>query len=148
MDAVDQQAVQKLIESAFAKRLVDDYFDNLPENTEIFITDRDYRGLAIVIPGEEGQPAYLDKLVVDPTDTGYGIGNEIVDKVCEKHAEGVFWRVSKDNKFLYWYRSKGRGQEFDAGDAKWTTFFTKEIPQSDRVRLAALAISKEETVIS
>lgn len=145
VEAVDQEAVRGLIETSFGKQLVDNYFETLPEEAEIFITDRGYRGLAIVLPSEHG-PAYLDKLAVRPEYGGQGIGDEIVDKVLESHPEGVYWRVRKDNKSLEWYRSRGRGQEYDMGDDEWLVFFTKEVKSDDRARYAAQAILKEQTV--
>ena len=148
VDAVDQQEVRKLIENSLGKRLLDDYFEKLPEDAEIFITDRGYRGLAIVLPSENGHPAYIDKLVVRPEEQGHGIGDEIVDKVLEEHPEGVFWRVRKDNKSLDWYRSRGRGQEYDWNDDEWILFFTKEVKPDDRAQYAAMAILKEQTVHS
>ncbi len=147
ISAVDQDAVRSLIETAFNKRLVDDYFDTLPEDTEVFITDRGYRGIAIVIPGKEGEPAYLDKLVVRPEEAGHGIGDEIVDKVLQEHPEGVFWRVRKNNKSLPWYRSRGRGQEYDWSDDEWIIFFTREVKPDDRAQFAAQAVLRAETVL-
>lgn len=144
-EAADQRKIRQLIETAFGKRLIDDYFEKLPEDVEIFITDRDYRGVAIVIPGEEGQPAYMDKLVVDPAERGHGIGDELVDKVREAHPEGVYCRVRKDNKSIQWYRSPGRLQEYD-WDAEWAIFFTEEIKPDARTLYAAKAALHEVTV--
>lgn len=148
VQAVDQDAVRALIETSLGKQLVDDYFEQLPEDAEVFITDRGYRGLAIVLPGAPGQPAYIDKLVVRPEDQGHGIGDELVDKVLDEHPEGVYWRVRKDNKSLDWYRSRGRGQEYDWNDDEWIVFFTQEVKPDDRARYAGMAILKEQTAVT
>lgn len=144
--AVDQQAVRELVERAFGKHLVDDYFEQLPDDAEVFITDRGYRGIAIALPSQNGNPAYVDKFAVLPEEWGHGIGDELIDKVLEEHPEGAYWRVNRlNNRALSWNRSKGRGQEYDWVDDEWIVFFTKEVKPDDRARYAAMAVLKEQT---
>lgn len=149
-DAVDKKRITDIIERSFGKQLDRNYFDNLPESAKIFVAGEDYKGVAVVIPddGANGhvEPAYVDKLAVNPEDQGYGVGDELIRKVCQEHPEGVYWRVSKDNESLQWYRSRGLGQEYDPG-GKFLVFFTEQVPPELRVRLAAAAVALRETVI-
>ncbi len=146
-DAIDQQKVRELIETSFNKKLVDTYFDELPDDAEFYITERGYNGIAVVIPGEEGQPAYLDKLVVSSAERGHGVGDELVSKIQESHPEGLHWRVRKDNPALSWYRSKGLGHEYDVDD-EWIVFFTKEVKPDARAMLASAAVLRQQTVVT
>lgn len=146
----DHARVKELIEQAFDKKLVDDYFEQLPQNAEIYVAG-EYRGMSVVLPDESDgdikQPAYMDKLVVGPNQRGFGIGDELVKTVLEKHPEGVYWRVRKDNPALPWYRSKGYGQEFDLEPGCEWIFFFAGVPFNQRADLAQSAMNRPQTVI-
>ena len=113
------------IESAFAEKLVADYFRRPIVH---LCLEKEFRGGAIVTQ-LSGLP-YLNKFWVTPEAQGEGISRDIWQKV-EEIAPTFFWRSRKGNPFNDWYIKVCDGMQTSG---KWRVFWkglnAPEIPSA------------------
>ncbi|HUU26362.1 MAG TPA: hypothetical protein VM123_00995 [archaeon] len=101
---LDLERTRKLIENAFRKRLVEDYFEDPPHH--IFY-ERDYHGLIIMKPLQD-DIFYLDKYVVGSQWQGEGVGGPLWRELT-KHYSKIIWRASPGNIINRWYIEQADG---------------------------------------
>ncbi|NBV43043.1 hypothetical protein EBR96_09800, partial [bacterium] len=88
---LDQERMRTLLEDAFGKILVDDFFE---EKIKMIFVEKDYEGVAI-IKKVRGIP-YLDKIAVATTEEGTGLGRSLWQKVAEMYPK-LIWRSLPTN---------------------------------------------------
>lgn len=100
-DDVDRQRFAALVESAFGRPLVEDYFERTRPH-RIYLSEH-YRA-AIVLTVENGL-TYMDKFVVEEDVRGEGLGRGIWRKVRGENPQ-LFWRsraANPANEFYFGY---------------------------------------------
>jgi len=99
---IDLNKIKNLIELGFDKKLNPDYLNTLVDYH--FCVETNYRG-GIVI-SKQKDFFYLDKIVVDPSYLGRGLGSLLLDELMEQvnqlshNNPKLVWRAKKDNPFL------------------------------------------------
>ena len=114
-DELDLVRLRSLIESAFGRRLVDDYFDRT--TLKKAYVSQNYRAAVILIEAE-GR-TYLDKFAVLDDAQGEGLGRAVWQVMREQNPS-VFWRSRHGNAVNPFYYSESDGclkQE------KWKVFW-------------------------
>ncbi|HEY0661526.1 MAG TPA: acetylglutamate kinase [Lysobacter sp.] len=114
-DELDLPRLRGLVESAFGRRLLPDYF----ERTRLFraYVSENYRA-AVILTEEEGM-TYLDKFAVLDDAQGEGLGRAVWQVMREENPR-LFWRSRNGNAVNPFYFSEADGcikQE------KWTVFW-------------------------
>jgi|GEM_PF-1096682 len=94
---LDTHRLKKLLETAFGKVLVDDFFE---EKIKMVVYEKNYEGVAI-IKKVKGIP-YLDKIAVDKTEEGTGLGRSLWQKVAELYPK-LIWRATTVNPLNSFY---------------------------------------------
>jgi GNAT superfamily N-acetyltransferase len=95
---VDIERARAVIESAFGRRLVPDFFDQ--PISSLYVAD-EYRGLAIVQDTPHG--SYLSKFAVERRAQGEGVGRDLWRALIRDHAR-LLWRGRADNPITAWYQ--------------------------------------------
>jgi acetylglutamate kinase len=114
-DQLDLSRLRELIESAFGRRLVPDYF----ERTQLhraYVSEH-YR-TAVILTEEDGLP-YLDKFAVLDDAQGEGLGRAVW-QVMREETPQLFWRSRHHNAVNHFYYAESDGcykQE------KWKVFW-------------------------
>lgn len=103
-DALDQPRLRELIESAFGRKLVPDYF----ERTRLHhaYVSENYR--AAVILTEEGGVPYLDKFAVLDDAQGEGLGRAVWQLMRDAQPR-LFWRSRRGNPVNAFYDAEADG---------------------------------------
>lgn len=103
-DALDQPRLRELIESAFGRKLVPDYF----ERTRLHhaYVSENYR--AAVILTEEGGVPYLDKFAVLDDAQGEGLGRAVWQLMRDAQPR-LFWRSRRGNPINSFYDAEADG---------------------------------------
>jgi acetylglutamate kinase len=114
-DELDLPRLRGLVESAFGRRLLPDYF----ERTRLFhaYVSENYRA-AVILTQEEGM-TYLDKFAVLDDAQGEGLGRAVWQVMRDENPQ-LFWRSRNGNAVNPFYFSEADGcikQE------KWTVFW-------------------------
>jgi len=114
-DAVDIARLKELIESAFGRRLLPDYF----EHTRLLraYVSENYR--AAVILTDEGGQVYLDKFAVLDDAQGEGLGRAVW-QVMREETPQLFWRSRRGNAVNPFYFAESDGC---IKLAKWKVFW-------------------------
>ncbi|NBV84216.1 hypothetical protein EBR57_08890, partial [bacterium] len=97
MADLDKDRLRALLEDAFRKRLVDDFFE---DKIKMVLVEKNYEGVAI-IKKIRGIP-YLDKIAVAKTSEGTGLGRSLWQKVAEQYPKLV-WRSTPVNPLSSFY---------------------------------------------
>ena len=103
-DELDVERLRDLIDSAFGRRLVDDYF----ERTRLHraYVSENYR--AAVILTEEGGVPYLDKFAVLDEAQGEGLGRAVWQLMRDAQPR-LFWRSRLGNPINAFYDAEAEG---------------------------------------
>jgi acetylglutamate kinase len=114
-DALDLVRLNDLIESAFGRRLLPDYF----ERTRLLraYVSENYR--AAVILTDEGGQVYLDKFAVLDDAQGEGLGRAVW-QVMREETPQLFWRSRRGNPVNAFYFAESEGC---IKLAKWKVFW-------------------------
>lgn len=125
MTGVDRSRLQTLIETAFERTLVADFFTR-PVHA-LYLAD-DYRGTAIITNTPAGH--YVTKFAVDQQAQGEGVGHDIW-RVLHEHSPQVFWRSRADNPLVAWYEQQCDGLiRDDTWHVFWRGLQTEDIPHA------------------
>ncbi|WP_417474127.1 acetylglutamate kinase [Luteimonas mephitis] len=114
-DQLDLPRMRELIESAFGRRLVDDYFERTPL-LRAYVSEH-YR-TAVILTEVDGVP-YLDKFAVLDDAQGEGLGRAVW-QVMREETPSLFWRSRHHNAVNIFYYAESDGcyrQE------KWKAFW-------------------------
>ncbi|WP_036135522.1 acetylglutamate kinase [Luteimonas mephitis] len=114
-DQLDLPRLRELIESAFGRRLVDDYFERTPL-LRAYVSEH-YR-TAVILTEVDGVP-YLDKFAVLDDAQGEGLGRAVW-QVMREETPSLFWRSRHHNAVNIFYYAESDGcyrQE------KWKAFW-------------------------
>jgi acetylglutamate kinase len=98
IDGVDISRLRTLVEVAFGRALVDDYFDT--RTIERALVAHDYSAAAIITT--EGGHPYLDKFAVTAAAQGAGLGTSVWNRLRQETPR-LFWRSRPDNPITPWY---------------------------------------------
>ena len=103
-DALDLPRLRELIESAFGRKLLPDYF----ERTQLHraYVSENYRAAVILTKEEEG--IYLDKFAVLDDAQGEGLGRAVWHVMREQNPT-LFWRSRHGNPINHFYYSESDG---------------------------------------
>lgn len=101
---LDRQAVHALLERAFGRTVMPNYFDDV-DSQRIYITT-DYSAVAIVTD-ELGMP-YLDKFAVTSESQGLGLGASLWNRITDDMPK-LFWRSRAGNPLNTWYFKRSEG---------------------------------------
>ncbi len=114
-DALDRDRLRSLIESAFGRKLVPDYF----ERTRLHhaYVSENYR--AAVILTEEGGIPYLDKFAVLDEAQGEGLGRAVWQLMREAQPR-LFWRSRLGNPINGFYDAEADGS---VKQTKWRAYW-------------------------
>ena len=114
-DQIDQARLRELIESAFGRRLMPDYF----ERTRLHraYVSENYR--AAVILTDEGGYTYLDKFAVLDEAQGEGLGRAVWQVMRDENPR-LFWRSRRGNPVNSFYFSESDGC---IKEEKWKVFW-------------------------
>jgi GNAT superfamily N-acetyltransferase len=99
---INIERVVKLIENGFSRKLRNEYIESLKYQT--FCIEEKYRGGIVILKHPDFY--YLDKIVVDPSYLGRGIGSLLLDELMDQvnrishNKPKLIWRSKKDNPFL------------------------------------------------
>ncbi|HIA13524.1 MAG TPA: hypothetical protein EYN74_01285 [Nitrospirales bacterium] len=122
---VDCSRLQTLIETAFGRTLVDDFFAR-PMHA-LYLAD-DYRGTAIIADTPVGK--YLTKFAVDRQARGEGVGHDLW-RVLYANCPQVFWRSRANNPLIAWYEQQCDGMIRDeAWHVFWRGLQPEDIPRA------------------
>jgi acetylglutamate kinase len=114
-DELDLPRLRELVESAFGRRLVDDYFERTPL-LRAYVSEH-YR-TAVLLTEVDGVP-YLDKFAVLDDAQGEGLGRAVW-QVMREETPSLFWRSRHHNAVNIFYHAESDGcyrQE------KWKAFW-------------------------
>lgn len=103
-DSIDQERLRELLETSFAGKLAEGYFDNTPL-LAAYITES-YRAAA-VITFEHGH-AKLDKFAVTDDARGEGLGRAVWNVMREQHPS-LYWRARRLNPINDFYVRQATG---------------------------------------
>eukprot|EP01112_Ceratiomyxa_fruticulosa_P012922 TRINITY_DN3602_c0_g1_i5.p1 TRINITY_DN3602_c0_g1~~TRINITY_DN3602_c0_g1_i5.p1 ORF type:complete len:857 (-),score=203.25 TRINITY_DN3602_c0_g1_i5:196-2766(-) len=117
LSQVDLGKLKHLIEDAFGKPLVDDYFETLSKRIYKIYLSQSFRAVAILTK-ENGIP-YLDKFAATENAKGDGLGETIWARLISEHKQ-LFWRSRNNNSINPWYFQKATGH---IRDVHWTIFW-------------------------
>lgn len=115
---IDQVKLERLIESAFAKKLLPDWLDDL--HLKVAYVSETYRAAAIV--AEMDEFAYLDKFAIHESARGEGFARTVWDHMIRDFPI-VFWRSRSDNSFNAFYAKEADGL---MRQGQWTIFWKGE----------------------
>ena len=114
-DQLDLPRLRGLVESAFGRRLVDDYFERTPLLRAC--VSEHYRA-AVILVDVDGVP-YLDKFAVLDDAQGEGLGRAVW-QVMREHTSRLFWRSRCDNAANQFYYAEADGC---IRQGKWKAFW-------------------------
>ncbi len=103
-DELDLPRLRELIESAFGRRLLPDYFERT-RLQRAYVSEH-YRA-AVIITDEDGNP-YLDKFAVLDEAQGEGLGRAVW-QVMREETPRLFWRSRRGNPVNAFYFSEADG---------------------------------------
>lgn len=103
-DELDLPRLRELIESAFGRRLVDDYFERTPL-LRAYVSEH-YR-TAVILVDVDGVP-YLDKFAVLDDAQGEGLGRAVW-QVMREETPRLFWRSRHHNAVNAFYHAEADG---------------------------------------
>lgn len=103
-DEIDRERLRDLIESAFGRKLVDDYFDRTRLH-RVYVSEN-YR--AAVILTQEGGVPYLDKFAVLDEAQGEGLGRAVWQLMRDAQPR-LFWRSRLGNPVNSFYDGEADG---------------------------------------
>jgi acetylglutamate kinase len=103
-DELDLPRLRELIESAFGRRLVDDYFERTPL-LRAYVSEH-YR-TAVLLTDVDGVP-YLDKFAVLDDAQGEGLGRAVW-QVMREETPSLFWRSRHHNAVNSFYHAESDG---------------------------------------
>ncbi len=103
-DELDLPRLRELIESAFGRRLVDDYFEHTPL-LRAYVSEH-YR-TAVILTEVDGVP-YLDKFAVLDDAQGEGLGRAVW-QVMRDETPRLFWRSRHHNAVNIFYYAESDG---------------------------------------
>jgi acetylglutamate kinase len=112
---LDLPRLRELIESAFGRSLVDDYFDRTPL-LRAYVSEN-YR--AAVILTDEGGHTYLDKFAVLDDAQGEGLGRAVWQVMRDENPR-LFWRSRNGNPVNHFYYAESGGCY---KDERWKVFW-------------------------
>ncbi|MEO7432524.1 MAG: acetylglutamate kinase [Dokdonella sp.] len=112
---LDVKRLRELIESAFGRRLVADYFDRTPL-LRAYVSEN-YRA-AVILTNEGGRP-YLDKFAVLDDAQGEGLGRAVWQVMRDDHPR-LFWRSRNGNPVNPFYYAESGGCY---KDERWKVFW-------------------------
>ncbi|MCC7248155.1 MAG: acetylglutamate kinase [Lysobacter sp.] len=114
-DAIDQPRLRELIESAFGRKLVPDYFERTRLH-HAFVSEN-YR--AAVILTEEGGVPYLDKFAVLDDAQGEGLGRAVWQLMRDAQPR-LFWRSRHGNPVNGFYDAEAEGS---VRQSRWRAYW-------------------------
>lgn len=103
-DELDLRRLRALIESAFGRTLVDDYFERTP--LQRAYVSENYRA-AVILADVDGE-AYLDKFAVLDEAQGEGLGRAVW-QVMREQTPRLFWRSRHGNPVNAFYQAEADG---------------------------------------
>ncbi|NUS37957.1 MAG: acetylglutamate kinase [Lysobacter sp.] len=103
-DELDLPRLGELVESAFGRRLLPDYFERTPLS-RAYVSEH-YRA-AVILTEEEGMP-YLDKFAVLDEAQGEGLGRAVW-QVMRAETPRLFWRSRRGNPVNAFYFAESDG---------------------------------------
>ena len=103
-DELDLPRLRALIESAFGRTLVDDYFERTP--LQRAYVSENYRA-AVILADVDGE-AYLDKFAVLDEAQGEGLGRAVW-QVMREQTPRLFWRSRHGNPVNAFYQAEADG---------------------------------------
>ena len=125
MTDVDRSRLQTLIETAFGRTLVDDFFTR-PIHA-LYLAE-DYRGTAIITDTPAGR--YLTKFAVDRQARGEGVGHDVW-RVLHANCPQIFWRSLANNPLITWYEQQCDGLiRGESWHVFWRGLRTEDIPSA------------------
>ncbi len=107
--------LKALIESAFDKKLEENYFEQ--QKFHKILISESGGAAAIVVSGFNGVP-YLDKFAVTPEARGKGYAAALW-RSLKTHCPQLYWRSRMNNAFTPWYYKKS---DFSMKDHNWVSF--------------------------
>jgi bifunctional N-acetylglutamate synthase/kinase len=129
---VDRERLRTLIESAFSRTLVSDFFDRPLERIYV---DENYLGAAVLSQTPVG--IYLTKFAVDRQAQGEGIGGDLWAVMVREYPR-FFWRARPNNPISSWYVKNCDGlARFADWHVYWRGLPVAEIEPAIRYSLAA-----------
>jgi len=135
---LDLEKLKSLLEDAFNKKLVPDYFT---EEFQEVIYQAGYEGVAFIqvlksIP-------YIDKIAVSKARQGTGLAKSIWEKIEDKY-DKFMWRASNDNSFNTFYSSRCDGM---IRKKDWT-FFWKNLEDHEILDCMNNVLAKRKTLLT
>ncbi len=112
---VDRSALQRLIESAFARPLAPDYFTRTPLEV-CYLTECSRAGAVI---SKWAEYPLLDKFVVADAARGEGLGRAVWETIRREHTQ-LIWRARHDNPINDFYFQESDGC---IKDGEWNAFW-------------------------
>jgi bifunctional N-acetylglutamate synthase/kinase len=97
LEGIDAERFKHLLESAFGKLVLDNFFGK--QLSHVYL-DEDYRAAAVVVDTPLG--AYLSKFAVEREAQGEGLGGDLWEQVTAAHPT-LFWRARRANPIDPWY---------------------------------------------
>lgn len=135
----DVPRLRELIESAFGRKLTQDYFERT-KLLKAFVSEN-YRAALILTEGENGVP-YLDKFAVLDDAQGEGLGRAVWH-VMRSQTPQLFWRSRRVNPVNGFYDSEADGSY---KQDPWTVFWYGVSAFSEIEPLVADALARPATL--
>ena len=105
-DELDLPRLRTLVESAFGRRLVPDYFERTRLH-RAYVSEH-YRAAVILVESEAGGEIYLDKFAVLDDAQGEGLGRAVWQVMRDQNPR-VFWRSRHGNPVNAFYYAESDG---------------------------------------
>jgi len=137
LNSLDKEKIKILLEEAFSKDLVDNYFEN---EFHHFFIEKNYEGIAIIDSIED--TPYLDKIAVSKPMQGTGLGKAIWEKALSRYPS-LIWRAARDNPFNKFYVNHCDGM---IKKEEWIVFW-KNLPDEKVWPLAQRVNSARKTLL-
>ena len=138
---VDKLKFKDLLEDAFSKKLVKDYFTYAnPKLIIIADNDKKYLG-AIVVEKIAGNIYYLDKIAVVKEFQRNGIGKKLWEELNLK-SEKLVWRAKENNPINNFYQSRCEGMQ---KTGEWIIYWRGLTPKELEISIK-YALMKKKTM--
>lgn len=105
-DELDLPRLRTLVESAFGRRLVPDYFERTRLH-RAYVSEH-YRAAVVLVESEAGGEIYLDKFAVLDDAQGEGLGRAVWQVMRDQNPR-VFWRSRHGNPVNAFYYAESDG---------------------------------------
>ncbi len=137
---INQQRFKELLEDAFGKKLIKDYFTYAKPNA-IMVIEKENQYVGTIVAEAVGNSVqYLDKIAIAKASQGNGIGKKLWEEFGAQ-SKKLIWRAKENNPINAFYQRKCDGFQ-KVGD--WIMYW-KGLSQEELQQAIAYAAAKKSS---